>query len=137
MCSAAVSFVCSNNSALSVFGLLTSEGWRCLLLQCQCASVRLHIKHALTQTQSCKRKNRGRRRGSGKLLRRQILPLFDTLMLIHSERTSCLPAYTVPVLPFFLCLGLSFPLSRPTVDSSQIWPLSFLQTSTYLHFTSE
>lgn len=39
----------------------------------------------------------------GKLLRRQIPPLFDALMLIHSERTSCLPAYTV----FLLCFSLS------------------------------
>lgn len=30
----------------------------------------------------------------GKLLRRQIPPLFDALMLIHSERTSCLSACT-------------------------------------------
>lgn len=35
-----------------------------------------------------------------KLLRRQILPLFGALMLIHSERTSCLSAYTVSALLF-------------------------------------
>lgn len=35
-----------------------------------------------------------------KLLRRQILPLFGALMLIHSERTSCLSAHTVSALLF-------------------------------------
>lgn len=43
--------------------------------------------------------NKGRvNRGGGKLFGRQIPRLFDAVMLIHSERTSCLSAYTA--LPF-------------------------------------
>lgn len=64
----------------------------------------LNIKHALTQIQSCKGEKKGEE--VGKLLRRQIPPLFDALMLIHSERTSCLSAYTSA----FLCFRHSFTL---------------------------
>ncbi len=54
-----------------------------------------------------KKKGTGREE-VGKLLRRQIPPLFEALMLIHSERTSCLSAYTASLLCLPLCFQGSF-----------------------------
>lgn len=61
----------------------------------------------LTHAKGKKKKGRGREE-VGKLLRRQIPPLFEALMLIHSERTSCLSAYTASLLCLPLCFRCSF-----------------------------
>lgn len=47
----------------------------------------------------------------GELLRRQIPPLLDALMLIHSERPSCLSAYTASLICFFSLFPGVFPFS--------------------------
>lgn len=81
----------------------------------------LHCKASSTLNMSLLRLSHAKRwgergRGSkevGKLLRRQIPPLFDALMLIHSERTSCLSAYTATLLCFSLFPGLLYFASPP------------------------
>lgn len=78
---------------------------RCSVSALHCKKL-LNIKHVLPQTQSCRGGKKKKKKGSGreevgKLLRRQVPPLFDALMLIHSERTSCLSAYAESPLCFF------------------------------------
>lgn len=61
----------------------------------------------LSHAEGKKKKKKGSGREEvGKLLRRQVPPLFDALMLIHSERTSCLSAYAEsPFCCFFSVCG--------------------------------
>lgn len=109
--------VLRGNGLLCVVGsLLQLPFWFIYLTNprfaCRCSVSALHckkllnIKHVLPQTQSCRGGKKKKKKGSGreevgKLLRRQVPPLFDALMLIHSERTSCLSAYAESPLCFF------------------------------------
>lgn len=71
-----------------------------------------------------------RKRGGGKAPRETNPPLFDALMLIHSERTSCLSAYTASLLCLSLCFrGLfSFP-SHPASPLPSTLRFVFISSS--------
>lgn len=103
VCYAVMGFVRSRSCASSPFGLCTS-GWGCLLLQCQWyTKANSTLNMSLLRLSHAKRKKKGEGREEvGKLLRRQISPVCDALMVIHSEGASCLSAYT----GFLLCLSV-------------------------------
>ena len=102
MCYAVMSCVRSRNSAPAPFGLFTSQtvlpvAAAVSVLHCTANST---LNMSLLRLSHAKGKKKRGREEVGKLLRRQIPPLFDALMLIHSERTSCLSAYTASLLCF-------------------------------------
>lgn len=73
------------------------------------------LNMSLLRLSHAKGEKKGGREEVGNLLRRQIPSLFDALMLIHSERTSCLSAYTATLLCLSLCFRgfFLFPLILP------------------------
>lgn len=103
MCTFSAGVCVTQFKALCARGSFHQAGVR-LFLQCQCYTVNSAQYSTCPRSDSAMHGWGGWKGGQGeevaKLLRRQILPLFDALMLIHSERTSCLSAYTVSPLLF-------------------------------------